>query len=364
MAKVLMFSAALSLFVCASISVAEDSIDISDLREEFALAGKASNKEAKDGGFVLVEEGVESPEGSRDFVYVGDQKINTSPKTLPTKPLVDPEAATKGDKAFVSFDLEGALEKEKALLERLESEGSRKAAPAPEKDFRAGNERAVSMEHSKQIKELQTKQTSLSKKVKAQTSTISTLKGSKRSLESKLSKAQIQVKKLSKQLEEAQNRLMIAETEVDRLSSVLEARNKTARVRLGSAERVAPRPRPAQVSHKRGSPQSQARVRPVRSQPQMRIATVTVNKANLRTGPGKHNSPLMTVAEGTRLAIETRQGSWYRVIAPSGERAWVSSTVVRFGGTKSASPSRTVSIKGYDPSVEDEAFRLINDRLE
>ncbi len=81
------------------------------------------------------------------------------------------------------------------------------------------------------------------------------------------------------------------------------------------------------------------------AQADLPVATVVVDKAQLRTGPGKDNSPLMAVSKGTRLVIETRQGDWYRVVAPSGARAWVSSDIVAFG------TSGTGLVGGYDGSL-------------
>ena len=70
--------------------------------------------------------------------------------------------------------------------------------------------------------------------------------------------------------------------------------------------------------------------RPPVEQPQdLRVVEVNVNKANLRVGPGLENSPLMTVAQGTKLAVEVEEGGWYRVLAPNGVRVWISSSVVK-----------------------------------
>ena len=68
---------------------------------------------------------------------------------------------------------------------------------------------------------------------------------------------------------------------------------------------------------------------PVQAEPQdLQVVEVSVNKANLRVGPGLNHSPLMTVAQGTRLVVETEKDKWYRIIAPNGVRLWVSSDVV------------------------------------
>ena len=85
----------------------------------------------------------------------------------------------------------------------------------------------------------------------------------------------------------------------------------------------------------------------------MPIAVVIVNKANLRAGPSLKDSPLLEVSKGTRLVVETRQGAWYRVMAPNGKRAWVSSDVVNFGPNANSKPSFTTRIKGYNQDVED-----------
>ena len=58
-----------------------------------------------------------------------------------------------------------------------------------------------------------------------------------------------------------------------------------------------------------------------------RTCRITVPKANLRIGPGKSYSALMAVAEGTELLVEEDREGWLRVIAPSGEAAWVSKAV-------------------------------------
>ena len=92
----------------------------------------------------------------------------------------------------------------------------------------------------------------------------------------------------------------------------------------------------------------------------MQIAVVTADKVHLRTGPGKENSPLMAVTKGTRLAVETKNGDWYRVIAPTGARAWVSSDVISFSTAdkiKSVSKNQVVGFDGnYENSGENVPF--------
>jgi hypothetical protein len=143
--------------------------------------------------------------------------------------------------------------------------------------------------------------------------------------DNELQKANLTIGKLKKELDEVRSRLAISETEVERLAYLLDDNSK----KNPNAKK--------QNSTTQASTNSGLRVREpgeiqAKVDQDMTIATVVADKAQLRTGPGMNNSPLMTVAKGTRLAVETRSGSWYRVIAPSGARAWVSSDVIDFGG--------------------------------
>ena len=192
---------------------------------------------------------------------------------------------------------------------------------------------------------------SLEQRLSQQQKTLSGLQSDRQSLRSNLQRTETRVQSLLREIEETRNRLMIAETEVERLSRIIEARNiKNYSASKGS--NIEAKLSPSTLS--RNLPDT-----PSQPESDMIIATITVDKANLRTGPGTDNSPLMTVAKGTRLAIETRQGDWYRVISPTGARAWVSSDVVSFGSSIHSSPNKTVRIKGANPDVEEEAFRFI-----
>lgn len=144
-------------------------------------------------------------------------------------------------------------------------------------------------------------------------------------------------KELTGELNRARSDLMLAETEVERLSALVTQRNEQviARMQNGGKNPLVPKlqelPR---TTTRRPSPQSfepAPVAEKVEATGEMPIATVISKKAHLRTGPGKDNSPLLSVSEGTRLAIETRQGDWYRVITPTGARAWVSGDVIKFG---------------------------------
>src|SRR5262249_27655693 len=156
-------------------------------------------------------------------------------------------------------------------------------------------------------------------------------------------------------------RLLVAETQVERLSRIIEQRNESVVSRYlpdgpqrnqGSPAQAAAPAQPAKASlpfpNLPPPPANQPNQAPaprippsVQGEADMPIAPVVLDKASLRTGPGKDNSPLMAVAKNTRLAVETRQGAWYRVIAPTGARAWVAADAIGFGPRASIAAIRS-----------------------
>lgn len=134
------------------------------------------------------------------------------------------------------------------------------------------------------------------------------------------------IAQLKEELAKTKDRLMIAETEVERLSDILDAKHRNT-----ISKYVGGKPSSLAVAARGG----QAAERP-EAKDDMPVATVISDKAYLRTGPGKQNSPLMSISKGTRLVVETREGEWYRVITPAGTRAWISSDLVNFsnGGVR------------------------------
>lgn len=165
---------------------------------------------------------------------------------------------------------------------------------------------------------------------------------------------------LERELEEVRGQLTMAETELSRLATISEARTRAS---LG---RAALPPTAVQPSGAAAPVVARARIESPAIEPtpassaDLTIATVDVEKAELRLGPGKNHSSLMTVAKGSRLAVEARQGEWLRVFAPNGQRAWVQSKLVTFGSKGSAkSVSTTVRVHGYSSSLEDEAFKRV-----
>ncbi|MCB0318290.1 MAG: SH3 domain-containing protein [Bdellovibrionales bacterium] len=203
-----------------------------------------------------------------------------------------------------------------------------------------------SLKSNTEFQELEEKLDALKAKYAGKSTDYSKIKANNDSLKQKLNSSNSTVVTLRKELEEAKNRLLIAETEVERLSAVLEQK-QAAKIEKGKPEQVIST---ASTGTKTELSKTTAREKYVNDMP---IATVVVKKANIRTGPGVNNSPLMTVSRGTRLAVETRQGEWYRVIAPTGVRAWVNTQVIAFGEDYDSSPSKTVKIKGYNAEAEE-----------
>jgi hypothetical protein len=173
---------------------------------------------------------------------------------------------------------------------------------------------------------------------------------------------------LTAELDETRSRLMVAETQVERLSSVLE--NKASRdINVYTGKQTFPAQQP--VQKERGpatSPANEAPVAPrILSDSDTPLATVIVEKATLRTGPGKLSTPLMSVSYGTRLAVETREGEWFRVISPTGARAWIEGGAIAFGGKNTArSLERPSTRKELSDSeaieAEDKALQQLKNR--
>jgi hypothetical protein len=201
------------------------------------------------------------------------------------------------------------------------------------------------------VKLLESRNLSMASQLQNQSSSLEELKQSRVSLQNKINMADARVRQLIAQLEDAQNRLMIAETEVERLSHALEQKHGTRLLPIRQNLAAAAAPQRTTDDPFFGQEKVSN---------DMSVATVVSDKANLRAGPGLNNSPIMSISRGTRLAIETRQGDWYRVVAPTGVRAWVSADVIQFGRTEHAKPSRTLRIGGYDAdSEESAAFELL-----
>ncbi|MCX6115687.1 MAG: SH3 domain-containing protein [Proteobacteria bacterium] len=166
---------------------------------------------------------------------------------------------------------------------------------------------------------------------------------------------------LEQELQESRNEHSLAEVEARRLSTMVDAKTRASLGKYNvpmpatysqpviETQKVAPLPHNIPVDVKPPSPNAE-----------LQIATISVDKADLRLGPGKNNSALMSLRRGSRLAVEARQGEWYRVFAPNGQRAWVHASLVTFGeGASSLNDGSSVRVKGFTTNVEEEAFRRL-----
>lgn len=147
--------------------------------------------------------------------------------------------------------------------------------------------------------------------------------------------AQAQLQRLAKELDETRARLMVSETEVERLSARLQGKEPAGRPNVplnpGHRDDTARQESAPALSQPSGPIDLQNM--PGHASNDMPLASIISDSASLKTGPGYQYSTLMTVSQGTSLAVETRQGEWYRVITPMGARAWVIAGAVRMGGS-------------------------------
>ena len=190
---------------------------------------------------------------------------------------------------------------------------------------------------------------------------ISSLETSNQSLKQQLSSAQGRIELLEKQLDESRSQLSVAETEVNRLSAIVDSK---ARASLGKYNLPLPsrasQPAPTRQEVRRVPAPAPVDVRPPSADADLQVATISVDKADLRLGPGRNHSALMSLKRGSRLMVEARQGEWYRVFAPNGDRAWIAAELVTFGEPSPGSvDGSSVRVKGFSANAEEEAFRRV-----
>jgi hypothetical protein len=195
---------------------------------------------------------------------------------------------------------------------------------------------------------------------------LRSLEASTDSMRSELQRSRERVALLERQLDESRSQLSIAETEVTRLSGLLDSKTRASlgkyNLPMPAAAPVKPvvaQPAPRQASAKVAQPVVD--VRPPSADADLQVATVAVDKADLRLGPGKNHSALMSLRRGSRLMVEARQGEWYRVFAPNGDRAWIAASLVTFGdGASTLNDGSSVRVKGFTANAEEEAFRRVH----
>lgn len=64
--------------------------------------------------------------------------------------------------------------------------------------------------------------------------------------------------------------------------------------------------------------------------PQYTEAVVTVDRANIRSGPGENFTTLTTMVRGTRLPVTSTTGDWFRIRLYNENPGWISDTVSDF----------------------------------
>ncbi|MCB0358086.1 MAG: SH3 domain-containing protein [Bdellovibrionales bacterium] len=202
------------------------------------------------------------------------------------------------------------------------------------------------------LEESQSARVDAQRSVEAQRSRVEELQQSLAQAQSEAAK----VEDLERALVSIKNELMLKETELAALSQGSAPTRGTAsglaRTKLASPERES-----ALTSET-----------PVRAD--VLIAEVTAAKVNLRSGPGTEHSPVMQVKRGARLTIESKRGDWYRVLTPTGSRAYVHADVIsisRQGGTNApaaarpmaGSPAQPIAHSEDSSDIEARAFDLI-----
>ena len=208
--------------------------------------------------------------------------------------------------------------------------------------------------------DLRSKYTASQKTLSSLQERCSTAEKRASTLEKQYAESQASVQNLAKALDETKSRLMIAETEVERLSA-----------RLQGSPSKASQPgenRPSVSDHTADPDMSpmDLQAMPGRTSQDMPLATVTMDSANIRTGPGPQYSTLMTISRGTSLAVESRQGEWLRVITPMGARAWINSSAVRVGVLSrnlGNSSTRQQSTSASSEDKEEAAIATLNQAL-
>lgn len=322
---------------------------------ELELVAAEGPRKAPGKGF-SVEGGDPGPDVSKKIEHADEELLKAEAELLKQLQSGDPTKANKHQSK-----LDAAGETEIIPVSLMESPTTSKKAPTAtdnpsEPPSQPEQDDSRAMAKSETLKEQSKEDKIQPKELQAAKLKVSSLEKANSATNAQLEKSKAREAALLQEVQEIRNRLIIAETEVERLSSILESKNRS------QLSKYSPKSAQPKTTTQGSVGAVNAAPKPHNQKVQggMDTATVIADKAHLRAGPGKDNSILMDVPKGTRLAIETRRGDWYMVIAPTGERAWVSGDVLVFGEA-SRDPSSTVRIKGYDSSVEDRAIELIRE---
>ena len=306
---------------------AQDSIDINALRAQFS-----KNQAKGKTGPATISKGMEG--------FSNIQFSDSIKKSRGNSVIDNENSKLAAEEAALLEKLGNTFPEKKAEQDFPKTEVVQEeyveTAASPEQDTNFTDELSILISEYDALKSKYVEQAEKLKEMKSDNNVLS----------GKVTVFQAKNSELRQELEELRNRLIVAETEVSRLSAVLRSSNRSklgysSKKQLQKTAAIAKSLKSKSVSPKISSDGSLSG----------ETAIVTVDKANLRAGPGTNNSPLMTVAKGTRLFVETREGEWYRVITPTNTRAWISSEVVTFGTARDGRPTKTLRVKGYDQTL-------------
>ena len=138
--------------------------------------------------------------------------------------------------------------------------------------------------------------------------------------------------------------MLLAETQVERLSSIIDRINKQKVAGFLSGTEPAPKAKESTAKVTQAVSSVSVPAKP----DDTLIGIVSASKAHLRSGPSTNDSPIMSVSKGTRLVVETRSKDWYRVITPTGTRAWIAASMLKFGPGAVAASGSAVKISSYE----------------
>lgn len=176
------------------------------------------------------------------------------------------------------------------------------------------------------------------------------------SSEQRLAIAESQVTILSRELETSRRGLRSAEKRIEELSELVKGR--PASPRTGGSdfsygnERESLRNIRASHTVPLDEGDEEAYVQPTVRSHSSSVASVTVSKAAVRTGPSKGESMLFLLPEGSEVTIDRRSGEWYRVVTDSGARGWIYGQSLLFdNGVPTGSAVRVKAVRSkYEPT--------------
>ncbi len=150
-------------------------------------------------------------------------------------------------------------------------------------------------------------------------------------LQKQLAASLAREKKLIEDLDSLRSRLLVAETEVERLTVMLGGkmpREIISQKKISTEESI-------DVT----SIKPISEITATRVNSDIPIATISAIEVPLRTSPGNTSSVITTLRQGAKVAVESRQGAWTRVITSSGLHAWLPTYAIsnRAAGSSSSS---------------------------